>query len=90
MTALWFWDVGGMGFDRTLRSHGPIPVNSILCYTCGANFAWPSGSNPQCPVCKSRGTCNSPPLLIPGAFDITISAGYVRDPDAPLPPRSSP
>jgi hypothetical protein len=83
--ALWFWDVGGFAEKRPLPANGhPLRVGVVACYTCSATFAWPSGTPPQCPVCRSRGTCNSGPALsIPGALDIQVSAGYVRDDDEP-------
>lgn len=78
MTALWFWDVGGMVAEPLRRG-----ANKVTCYTCGAIFAWPAYAQPQCPVCKSRGTCDSGPSIA-GAFDISIRADYVRDDDAPV------
>jgi rubrerythrin len=54
-TALWFWDIGGMKVDFGMC------VDKITCYTCGATFTWSSEAPPQCPVCKSRGSCHSGP-----------------------------
>jgi hypothetical protein len=80
-TALWFWDVGGMKVDfmpnHEMLSRRPrMGADKITCYTCGATFAWPTGMQPQCPMCKSRGSCHSGPVLSsPGVFDIHGGAG---------------
>lgn len=86
-SGLWFWDVGGMGLDRILhepRSRtGPLGVNSVHCYTCGANFAWPSGITPTCPICRSSATCDN---VSKPEIEFFGSAGYVRDDDDGPPP----
>jgi hypothetical protein len=75
MTALWFWDVGGI---RTVRD-GQFPT--LACCCCGATFAW-HGMVPwaTCPVCKNKAIWHSQfNPDVGAAFDIKIHAGYVRD-----------
>ena len=76
MTALWFWDIGGMRVEPLTFPIGRI-ISKVTCYTCGAIFAWRNYVEPLCPVCKSRGTCDSEDV----PFGFQVSTRYVRDDD---------